>query len=301
MTLPAGVTLAEGAGGLPVVRVESPAATAVVHLQGAHVLEWAPRGHGPVLFHSRASRFEPGVAIRGGIPVCFPWFGGHASGAGPAHGFARVSRWRLTGAERRGEDVALRLGLGDDETTRSGPWPHRFAAELEVVVGQRLGITLAVTNLGDAELTYEAALHTYLRVADVGRVRVTGLAGLPYLDKAAGGERVGPGAEPTLVRGEVDRVYLGAGEPVVVHDDGRRVVVTTDGARGTVLWNPGPDRAAALPDLADDEWPEMLCVEAADVGQGAVTLAPGETGRTVTVLTVEPGGPGDRRAPSLTR
>lgn len=271
---------------LPVLHVRGPVADAVVHLQGAQVSAWAPHGEGPVLWTSPRARLEPGVAVRGGVPLCFPWFGAHpADPTAPAHGFARTARWELLDATDEGEDVVVRLALADDLLTRTSAWPHRFAAVCTVRVGRTLGVALEVTNRDDHEVSVEAALHTYLAVTDVRRTTVAGLEGTAYLDKpSGGGERTG---EPGPVRfdGEVDRVYLGTRATTTVDDGARRLSVAKSGSATTVVWNPGPQRGAAMADVGD-AWPGFVCVEAAAVGDDAVRLAPGASHVLATEIAV---------------
>lgn len=281
--LPESVTLAEGEGGLPVVRVATAVATGEVYLHGAHVTAWTPAGADPVLWVSGSSRFAPGQAIRGGIPICFPWFGaGREPGlAPPAHGFARLAGWRLVGAEERDGEVTLTLRLTDADVTDLPPaaaWPHAFTATYAVTFGPELAVALTVENTGEEEISYEEALHTYLAVSDVRTTTVQGLDGAQYLDKVAG-------AGPDLVTqqgdvtfsGETDRVYASTGTAVVVDEAaGRRIGVEKEGSASTVVWNPWVDKAAAMPDFGDDEWPAMVCVETANALDDAVVLAAGQ-------------------------
>lgn len=290
--LPASVRVADGHGGLPCVRVETAHATAEVYLHGAHVTAWQPGGHAPVLWTSAASRYEAGAAIRGGVPVCFPWFGPHPDAAdAPAHGWARTTAWELRGAEEAASgDVTLELGLTDSDATRASAWPHRFAAVYRVTVGATLRLELAVTNHDDAPVTFTDALHTYLAVGDVHAVTVEGLEGAPYVDKAPGpGGPAGArqGDEPVRFTAETDRVFASEATVRVVDPAlGRTVTVAKEGSRSTVVWNPWVGKARALADLGDDEWPGMVCVEAANIGEAAVSLVPGATHRLVQTLSV---------------
>lgn len=304
--LPASVRLDTGLGGLPRVRVDAPGGSAEVYLQGAHVTTWQPAGEDPVLWVSARSRFEAGVAIRGGVPICFPWFGPHPSdAAAPAHGFARLSQWELTGAHEDAVtgDVTVELRLGDSPATRASAWPHAFAAVYRVTVGTSLHLELAVTNRDTRDLDVSEALHTYLAVGDVRTVALDGLAGARYVDKVAAGgpEHARQGPEPVRVTAETDRVYAGTGATVTVVDPagGRSVVVAKDGSRSTVVWNPWVSRARAMADVGDDEWPTMVCVEAANVLDDALVLAPGETHRLSTTLTVTHASTGDGRAAGM--
>ena len=219
-------------------------ATARVSLDGAQVTSWRTADGRERLFLSSASRFEAGVAIRGGIPVIFPQFADR--GPLPKHGFARLTTWRFLGADG---PAAARFGLEDSPATRA-IWPARFALELGVAIGARhLEVALVVTARSDLEFT--AALHSYLAVADVERVTVEGLQDARFESRVEG---VNDGRQQDAelrVRGELDRVYLEVPGPVVVRDAGRgdRVVVESDGFPDVVLWNPGSERGRALADL----------------------------------------------------
>lgn len=276
-----------GTGGMEKVLLTHPdsGATSELYLHGAHVTSWRPAaGAEDVLFLSRAARFEPGQAIRGGIPVIFPQF----AGRGPfvRHGFARTSFWHPLPPEiappvADGESaVTLRL---DDSPETQALWPHPFRAELTVTLAPgRLAVALAVENRARGALEFTAALHTYLRVDDVSEAEVTGLAGAGYESGAEGVERAVERAEAVRVAGELDRIYHDVPTPLELRGaaGGRTVTVTADDFADVVLWNPGPEKARALPDLADDEWRRMLCIESAAVGR-PVRLAPGAswTGR----------------------
>ena len=286
--LPPSVRLEPGGGSLPRVVVSTAAAEAEVYLHGAHVTRWRPAGHDDVLFVSSESRYSPDKAIRGGVPLCFPWFGAHGTDPeAPAHGFARVSTWSLESAEERGHDVVLVLALTDSPVTRASAWPHPFRATLRVTVGATLTLALRVENTGPAPVTYEAALHTYLAVGDVRSVQVRGLEGAAHLDKLGGPEPVPATGEPVRMTGATDRIYLATTGTTTVDDPAgaRRTTVTGDGAGTTVLWNPWAEKAAALADLGDEEWTRFVCVETCNVGPAAVGLDPG-AGHTMTA-TIE--------------
>jgi glucose-6-phosphate 1-epimerase len=239
---------------------------------GAHVVSWTPAG-GERLFVSARSHAAPGVAVRGGIPVIFPQFA--SEGPLPKHGFARTAAWELVGTTEEGAAVTLRLV--DTPATRA-VWPHAFAAELTARVSPgALDVALRVTNTGDDALAFTAALHTYLRVADVREASVEGLRGVRYRDSAAGGVERVDDAPAVRVAGEVDRVYMDAPPSLLVRDDagGLSTRVSTEGFPDVVVWNPWAERARALDDMEPDGWLRMLCVEAAVVAR-PVRLAPGE-------------------------
>lgn len=287
--LPDSVTLAAGEGGLDLLRVATPLATAEVYLHGAHVSAWTPAGEQPVLWMSNHSDFAPGKAIRGGVPICFPWFGaGREPGLTPPHGFARIVPWRLVEAREEDDVVTLTLRLTSADVAdleAAAPWPHDFETTYTVRIGRELGLALTVRNSGEEDFSYEQALHTYLDVADVRTTRVLGLDGAEYLDKTPGG---GPGrtqqGEITFT-GETDRVYAATGTAVV--DDGRRRIgAAKEGSAHTVVWNPWAGKAAAMADYGDDEWPGMVCLEAANALEEAVTLSAGQSHTLAVTYTV---------------
>ena len=274
---------------MPRVLVQTPQATGEVYLHGAHLTAWQPSGAAPVLWVSRDSLFESEKPIRGGVPICFPWFAAHPTDtAAPMHGFARLAEWQLADATSVGGAVHLSFVLTDDETTRKSAWTHRFRAEYRVSLGERLDMALDVSNPGAAPLSYESALHTYFVVGDIRRVSVTGLAGTEYLDKVDGFARKRQGEAPILFSGETDRIYLDTEATAVIHDPalGRRVDVAKSGSSSTILWNPWIDRARALADFGDDQWTGMLCIETANVREHAVTLEPGSHHLMTATITV---------------
>ena len=279
------VRVETGEGGLPRAVLRTAEGEAHVYLHGAHVTHWQPCGRAPVLFMSAHTRFAPGAAIRGGVPVIFPWFGPRAADArAPAHGFARRLEWRL---EREGaHDVVLALDA--DESTRTA-WPHDFALRLHVTLGARLSMTLAVTNTSSASWTYEEALHTYLAVGDAAAATVSGLEGAPYLDKTDAMARKLHPDEPLRITGEVDRTFPGHTAACVVDDPvlKRRVRVDKRGSATTVVWNPWVERARALPDLGDEDYKHMVCVETANAGDDAIRLAPGARHEMAAILACE--------------
>jgi len=293
VALPASVRLEAGRGGLPVLLVDGSAARAEIYLHGATVTDWTPRDREPVLWVSSASRFTRDAAIRGGVPICFPWFGAQAGHPeSPSHGFARLSEWSLVGAEDDGEDVTVRLCLTDSDATGASSWPHCFEAVYTVVVGSRLSLALTVTNRGDDAVVFEEALHTYLEVRDIRATEVTGLEGNAFYDSLAG-PGVGPASgesDPVRFRAETDRIYVGTRGTVTVRDTdaGRSVLVGKDGSETTVVWNPWIDKARDLPDFGDDEWKGMVCAEVSNIRDAAVRLAPGGSHTMTAIFELAP-------------
>jgi glucose-6-phosphate 1-epimerase len=253
-----------GAGGLPKVTfAAADGAQAEVYLHGAHVTSWRPPDGAERLFLSTAAEFRAGTAVRGGVPVIFPQFSG--LGPLPRHGFARTATWEFAGVSDEAASATARFLLRDSDATRR-VWPHAFLAELSVTVGgPRLEVALSVANTGAQPLAFNAALHTYLRVADIGAVSLGSLAGMRYHDQVQGGEQIQ--AEPTLeFRGEVDRIYFNAPDRLEVREGDHITPVEKDGFTDWVIWNPWVERGAALTDLEPEGYRRMVCVEAAAVG-----------------------------------
>lgn len=253
--------------------------------QGAQVFAWCPAGavH-DVLWLSSASAYVPGRAIRGGVPICFPWFGPGASGdRSPAHGFVRTVGWRRQDVDNSIDtDGRLRVEyvLDQSDTGEQPQFPHAYAARLVArFAPDRLEVELTAENTGDEPFGIEEALHTYLQVSDVTTVRLDGLDGLAYLDKVAGDstfDRVQDGG--LTLDGPTDRVYLGSPEVTVADPGFDRVLrVGSSGASNVVVWNPWSDGADRMADMGPGEWRRMLCVEAANAFADAVTLLPGES------------------------
>lgn len=287
--LPSSVRVEEGAGRLPRVSVRSGGGAAEVYFQGAHLTAWHPAGvREPVLWRSRESMFAPGRPIRGGVPICFPWFGPHpADASAPAHGFARLQPWKLVDAR---EDAAGTVALAMELAGEGVPqWPHRFRVIHRMSFGAVLRMDLEVHNEGPDAFTFEEALHTYFSVDDVRTVTVTGLEGIEYLDKVAGSRRSRQGDEALRFTGETDRVYLNTRADCLIDDPGarRQISVSKTGSDATVVWNPWIDKSRAMPDFGDDEWPEMLCVETCNVNLHARRLGPGASHTMTAIVSVQ--------------
>jgi glucose-6-phosphate 1-epimerase len=268
----------EGPGGLTRATIATDAATAEIYLQGAHVARWQPAGEEhPVLFLSAKSHFAAGKAIRGGVPLIFPWFAERKGGLpGGMHGFARTLPWEVVVTERRAEGVALSFKLLPNQTTRDVGFDH-FVLVYEVVVGARLSLTLQVENIGDSPLTFEEALHAYYSVSDVRQIEVSGLGDTDYLDRADNEKPKHEGMGAIRFAGETDQLHLNTTGTVTISDPDwrRRIVIEKRGSESTVVWNPWIEKAARLADFGDDEWPRMVCVEPANAAENAVTVAPG--------------------------
>lgn len=288
--LPDGIKLEWGRGGLRRLTIATALAEAEIYLQGAHVTHFQPRGQKPILFMSARSWFEAGKPIRGGVPVCFPWFStGEEGKQSPSHGFARLAEWELIGAKATsGGTVELRFRFTSDADTRK-QWDSDFEIDYRVLFGAALGIKFIVRNTSKKPIRIEEALHTYLAVSDVRGVGIEGLANTAYLNTVGMPRKETEGSPPIRITAETDRVYLDTQSTCVVNDPGwrRRLMVEKTGSNTTVLWNPWIEKAKRMPDFEDDEWPRMLCIETCNVRDYAVMLEPGQTHMMTATIRIE--------------
>ena len=280
------IHLTDITAGYPVYEINHPTATARIALHGAHLMEWTPAGQLPVLYLSPQAVFQPGTAIRGGVPVCWPWFGPHpADPALPSHGFARTRFWEPSAASENEAGVSLKFTLSDDASSRR-LWAHAFRLELDFRIGAELRMSLRMVNTGGTPFTITGALHSYFAVGDIRQVRLTGLGETDYLD-TAGTPRVRRQEGDLTFNREVDRTYRSQA-PVGLHDDvpGRVLTIEGAGSRSTVVWNPWTAKAITLTDLPDGDFRHFLCVETANAGVDDITLAPGASHELSTTVRV---------------
>ena len=275
--LPRTAALSAGRGGQPRLLVDAPAASAEIYLFGAHVTAWTPQGGRPVLFISRRARFDGETSIRGGVPLCLPWFTAGPRGTSrPKHGWARIMNWTLRSVEATSEGgVRALLSLDHDAVS----------ALYDVTVGKSLTMSLSLRNAGNGPRLVEAALHTYLSVHDVTACVLTGLEGAEYSEEGGCGH-VQSG--PLRIAGAVDRIYRSE-SPVRVTDPGhdRAITVSGTGSPTTIVWNPWSQAAAGMSDVGEGEWQHFVCVETGAVRERALTLWPGHPHIMTQTLAVE--------------
>jgi glucose-6-phosphate 1-epimerase len=286
LSIPGLVRLETDPHGLSRFVITNEFAEAHLYLLGAQVTHFQPAGHDPLLWLSPLTAFQIGKAIRGGVPICWPWFGPHPTrGDLPAHGLARTREWRpLDAAQLADGRTRVRLVLSDDASTIAA-WPHSFALILAATIGDSLELELAATNTGDGPFSYTDALHTYLRVGDLRTVRVRGLEDQPFIHSTRRHRGVQSGPIG-FDGGEVNHIHVPSRGPVVVEDPsmGRRIDVAKGGSEATVVWNPGQPGGAAMIDIGE-HWAGFVCVEAATCADARITLLPGTSHATRQVLT----------------
>lgn len=274
--------------GLVYAEISTSHARATVYLQGAHLAHWQPAGQQSVLFLSHRSDFMPGKAIRGGVPIAFPWFAARHDGkTGPSHGFARIQDWTLAFAALADDDLHLTFTLGPTELSRSLGYGH-FHLVYQLTIGRTLTMRLTVANDADTPLVFEEALHTYYSIADIHEASVTGLEGTTYLDKMEDmRDMMQHGA--VAITSPTDRVYPNTAATCVLHDAAgrRRITVAKAGSDTTVIWNPWDSGALKLPDLEPSEWHKFIAIETVNAAANAVALAPGATHTMQAHISVE--------------
>jgi D-hexose-6-phosphate mutarotase len=278
-----------GAAGQPQVVVRNDKAEAVIVLQGAHLVHWQPKGEEPVIWLSKDAVFKTGKSIRGGVPVCWPWFGPHESNSSfPAHGYARMQPWAVseTAVAKDGCSViSFRLTA---DAACDLQWPHATLLEMRYTIGTSLKIELITQNTGAESFVIGEALHTYFNVADVSQVKLSGLDGCEYLDKVDSFKRKQQQGAVSIEQ-EVDRVYLNTGADCIIEDPllKRRIVIKKSGSQSTVVWNPWQATAAKMGDLGEQGYLRMLCVETANAVENLVKVDAGQTHSLVAEYSVE--------------
>ena len=267
--------------GMQYLEVGNLRCTAKIALQGAHVMHWQPKFlKDPVFWLSSNARFVKGRSIRGGVPICWPWFGAHPTDSTFCpHGFARVTPWRVididatpTGATR----ITLEI-LATEEAKRQLSYP--YALTVTITVGQRLRVDMSTTNKADHPFVISEAFHTYLNISDIANVKITGMQDCVYADKVLNYQR---DVEHNALKfaGEFDRVYIDHSSDCTVHDTGfnRIIHVSKSGSDTTVVWSPGADKVAGMSDMGEpDEWRKAICVETTNALDNMVVINPGRT------------------------
>ncbi|MCG7536075.1 D-hexose-6-phosphate mutarotase [Pseudoalteromonas sp. OOF1S-7] len=280
MELSASVKLARTESGLEYFDVNGPLCQAKIYLQGAQITEFIPAGQKNLLWVSQDETYLEGQSIRGGIPICWPWFGVHAEPDWPAHGFARKQVWRAERIEEDDAVIRIVLSLPMSSIDRTF-WPHESSLTVEFVLSEQLEVKLSNTNTGSETFSLTQALHTYFPTPAIEQTRVDGLQGAKYIEFGEG-----PFTQDEVVTfaRETDMVYTQAPEVQIIETPDGKIAVGREHSSSCVLWNPWIDKSKRLSNFRDDEYHTMLCLEAANVMDDAVTLAPGESHTLITKI-----------------
>jgi D-hexose-6-phosphate mutarotase len=283
------LSLEEPVPGYPVIKVKTTAAEARVAVQGAQVLSWIPKDAEPVLYSSPRATMEPGTAYRGGIPICWPWFGNETEVPdAPQHGFARTSFWELTEASSGAANARLEFRLPISAENRKF-FPHDCEVTVGISIGDKLSVTLKTKNTGEELFKIGGALHTYLSVGDISRVQLEGLNECHYIDNVPDHPVEIFQDKPVKVEEEVDRIYRSMAS-VLMRDlsRSRSVFVDKAGSRSTVLWNPWIETSKKIKDLPDRDYKEFVCIETANAAKDRPIVRPNRTHRLETTIGLRP-------------
>lgn len=288
------VRINDAATDYPVILIDNAHSTASIALHGAQVLTFQPHGQEPVLWVSKDAIFAVGTSIRGGIPVCWPWFGVHPDPVKPSHGFVRNRFWQL-GSTQQLEDGSTEVVLfvEDDERSHS-LWPYPFQLQLKVNVGRALSLSLMMVNTSAESVQITTALHSYFNVADIAKTTVTGLDSVEYIDALQNFQRF---RQHGLIRfnAELDRIYQQTSGDEYIQDSvlQRAIRLQKHCSESTVVWNPWIDKSARMADFEEEGYRRMVCVETAKVGCDLIELAAGASctvGVEISVTTLREDG-----------
>ncbi len=277
--------------GMACAELNNPMGKAEIALHGAHLMNFIPKDQEAVLWMSEKSYFEAEKPIRGGIPICWPWFGGHPCDSNmPSHGFARLFTWEpvASGNCDNGAtflELALTPGLIADKFRTND-----FLVKLRVEVNDKLSAALIIDNTSDKDLSYSAALHSYFNISDIARIKISGLDGKTFIDTLDDTRHVQQG--DITFAAETDLVYLDTEDTCVIDDPGfkRKIKISKFGSRSTVVWNPWDAKAQRMPDFGNNEYHKMVCVETTNAKADARTLTPGECHTLQVIIESETEG-----------
>lgn len=279
--LPGSIKLLRNHLGRAFLDVDHSCVRALIALQGAHIISCVPAGQGDLLWMSPTDPQTPNTALRGGIPICWPWFGGERSG--PSHGIARTSEWTVKSATDTGSELRLLLELPVASIKSQLP-EEDWRVEVEFELGSRLSVSLTTTNTGNRAQQLSQALHSYLPVRDIHEARIWGLENAYFIDQLTGvfqNRQEGP----VTFHAEVDRIYYSHDRPTQLDDGGAHyLLVEREGSESMVIWNPWIDKSQRLSQFPTDGYRSMVCIEAANAGPDARTIAPGQSHTLKTII-----------------
>lgn len=279
----------EGKGGLPLIEIDNGKAKATISVYAGQLLSFQPANEPQdLMFLSQKAYYQTGKAIKGGIPICWPWFGPDPAGLGrPSHGFVRNRLWNVLGTEAHEGATKVKLGLVETAETQN-IWNQSFEMAIAISVGEKLTVELITRNTGAQAFSITQALHTYFKIGDISQVKVLGLEDVKYLDKVDGGtQKQQQGA--VAIAQEVDRVYTDVPGELVIEDAAlnRRIRIASEGSKTAIVWNPWAKISAEMADLEDDDYQRFLCVETANADKDIVEVLPGSEFRLVANYSVE--------------
>jgi len=258
------------------IEIKNNQAEAKIALQGAHIFHYKAKNKPALLWLSETSFFKEGKAIRGGIPICFPWFGPHKTDTSlPQHGFARTALWKVVVEEEIDKNSShIQLQLTSTEESLE-LWEHKFDVRLDIMVSSELTVTFTVTNTDTKSFEFTSALHSYFNVLDITNVSVEGLDKSTYIDSLSNKIAIQKGN--LSITEEVDRIYFNASKIIKLHDASETIVLKQQGSNSLVVWNPWIEKAKKMIDMPDDGYKSMLCLETGNIGEDKKILQPNES------------------------
>lgn len=262
--------------GFKYIEIQNKEADAKIALQGAHLFHYKVKDKPSLLWLSKAAYFEEGKAIRGGIPVCFPWFGKNKENPSlPQHGFARTQLWSVVLEEEKDDNttqICLQLKPNADTVAQ---WDYLFDVTLDIIIGEALSIALRVTNTDTKPFEISTALHTYFSVSDIETVFIKGLDGRDYYDALDGKNYIQEG--DILIQEEVDRVYFHPSESITLFDRDTNIKLQQEGSNSLVVWNPWIEKSKQMNDMTENGYRSMICVETTNAREDSKVLKPNES------------------------
>jgi len=277
--LPGQVEIFCGAGGLPFIRISNAAAKAEICLLGAHVTSYIPAGQKDLLWMSKNVEYAEGKALRGGIPICWPWFGAAPAGAETSHGYARFIFWELTATRALSPDCTEAVFSLHPSPSAPKAWQKSFVLTFTVRVGASLELELCTSNTGSAAFQVSQAFHTYYQISDIGKIQVSGFSGLAYHDTVAGATEPHKTQQGSITfAAETDAVFEHCSGPAEIHDPGfgRIIRISKENSASAVVWNPWINKAKKL-NMAEEEYRTMVCVENCNIRSDAQSIQPGKS------------------------
>jgi glucose-6-phosphate 1-epimerase len=275
------------------IEVDTAQATATISLTGGQVLTWNPKSQvEPVLWVSKLAQYVPGKAIRGGVPICWPWFGAHHSDSRlPGHGFARVLPWEVTSTSIDTSGVVqVELILSESDVVAKllpSDWPASVSLSARIRIGEKLEVSLTTMNNSEREIRFTEGLHTYFYVSDIENVRVLGLEDCEYIDLTDRNKRRQQSG-PIVFEGELGRIFVDCDKTSVIEDRklGRAIHVAGAGSQSIAVWNPWLETASKMTDLGSEGWRSMVCIETANALENAILIQPGQHHTTTAIYSV---------------
>ena len=276
-----------GLGGLPQVCISNSFATATISLHGAQILSFIPHNQTDILWVSEKSLFRPDKAIRGGIPICWPWFNAHPTDTSkPSHGFARLSEWSVVSTKVIPDGATqITFELQSNDKTKQ-LWPHDFRTTYTVTIGNILTVALTTHNTGNEAFIVTSALHTYFNISNIENVTIHGLQNSIFLDSLTNCEE--KETSPITIDREIDRVYLDHSGNCLINDNGlrRSIKITKQGSNSTVVWNPWIKKSERMSDFGNQEYNSMLCLETTNTHDDAIQIQPNHTHTLSAIISI---------------